>query len=160
MNDLGTLNAKPRRLAVAGREYLVYPLTLDDFGGLQRWVDAQFPDPLQTVADYIERRPDLPVAVQKHLYAQAVQQAGQPRPRLGTPEADTIVQSVEGAKELIYLGIRKGDPGFTRDDAARLFAAMTVAHMAILHTATNADLVLSDPKAPTPAGPATPTTGP
>jgi hypothetical protein len=149
MNDPAspaTLSNQPRPLTIDGVTYLVHPLTLDDFGKLQAWVQEQFPDPLQVAADRLDL---FPVPVQKHLVAMAIEQASKPRPRLGQPEADALVRSMDGTLELMRIAIAKGDPSFTRDKARALYARMNLAHLSMLYASTGADVVLSDPKAET-----------
>jgi hypothetical protein len=153
MNDPGTLSSQPRPLVVDGRTYLIHPLTLADFGELQRWVWEQFPDPLQVAADRLDL---LPVHAQKHLLAVAMEQATRPRPRIGTVEADALVRSMDGTLELMRIAIAKGDPSFDKAKAQALYAKMNLAHLAKLYADTGAEVVLSDPKAETATTPLPP----
>lgn len=153
MNNLAVLTAQPVPFTVAGRDYKVHPLTLDDFGLIQAWVDHQFPDPLELLDARLEK---YPVPLQKHLLKSALEIAAQPKPRLGSEEANRLAfQTVDGIKELLYLAIHKGDPLFTRGAAALLAARIGLAGLALILKATGADQILnasesegvSDPKA-------------
>ena len=178
MNDLATLGAKPKPLTVGGRTHLIHPLTVDDLGSLQSWVDTQFPDPFDVASNAIERgrpgpegtRTPYTTAQQKHLYEVALERATRGTPKLGTPEADALLQSAAGVRELLFVAIRKGDPGFTRAAAEALFREMGVGDVARVFRQTNAaDVATSDPKAaasspdgetPTPRARPRPTGGP
>lgn len=166
MNDLASLTGQSvRSLRVDGQAYDLHPLTLDDYGRLQAWVDRQFPDPFEIVSAQIERgrlvvaddgtesRVPYPLAQQQYLLKLALETSSQGRRLLGTPEADQKVQAVEGIQEMMTLSIRKGRPEFTTADAKALYSKLTVAQIARIFSATNADLVLSDPKAPATTGP-------
>lgn len=161
MNDIATLTGQAARsIRVDGQAYDLHPLTLDDYGRLQAWVDRQFPDPFDVVSAQIERgrlvvdadgnesRVPYPMAQQQYMLKLALEQASQGRRLIGTPEADTKVQATEGVQEMMFLSITKGRPAFTRAECKALFARLTVAQVAAIFSATNADMVLGDPKAP------------
>lgn len=165
MNDLTTLSARPRVLRVGDEAHDVHPFTFDDFADLQAWVDSQFPDPFDLATKAIDAgrlvvrdgkpaREPYPVAQQQHLIKVALEQSSRGRRLIGTPEADEKAQSLDGVKEILYLSIRKGNPDFTRGDAARLYKHMTYGHVARLYQDTEVARVLTDPKAG--PGPATP----
>lgn len=162
MNDLATLNGKPRTLKVDGRDYLFYPLTLDDLGGLQAWVDAQTPDPFALAHGQINSG-RFTIDQCKFLLKTAMEMAAKGAPKLGTDEADLLLQSAEGVKEVLFLSVRKGDPGFSRGDAAGLFRKVTQGDVAALFRATGlveagvAAGADSDPKAQTGSPTPTPT---
>lgn len=154
MNDLATLAGKPKRLKLGGQVHDVYPLTIADFGQVQSWIDAQLPDPFEAVNEALEKgrlvdghRVPYTVTQQQFLYRTALEQKTKGRKLLGTPEADAMVQSMEGTKYLLVLSIRKGKPEFSDADAEALWASMTLGDVAQVYQATNADLVMSDPKA-------------
>ena len=166
MNDLATLTGRPKRLKLGGQFHDVYPLTIDDFGAVQTWVDGQFPDPFDAVNEVVEKgrlvwedgkptRVPYSLQQQQFFYRTALEQKNKGRHLLGTSEADEKVQSMEGVKFLLALSIRKGNPSFSDEDAKALYSQMTLGDVAQVYQATNADLVLSDPKATpatTPAG--------
>ena len=145
MNDPRTLAGRPIRLRAAGCEYEVWPLTLADFGDLQSWVDAQFADPFDIASDAIARG-DYTPAQEQYLLRMAMERACAPKPQIGAaPEADAMVRSMAGIKEMLYLAIRKGDAFFTREHAASLYAALSPGQIAAVFQETGAELLVSDP---------------
>jgi hypothetical protein len=151
VNDLATLTAQPTRLSIGGDTYLAYPLTIGEFGEMQAFVDRTFGDPF-TLAQAQIATGKYTVAQQQFLLKTAMELSQRGKPLLGTPEADERVRSNEGVKYLIYLSIRKGRPDFTEAAAGALFDRMTPGDIEMLFRATDADKVLSDPKAPMPDG--------
>lgn len=150
-NDFATLTAAPRPLTIGGQTYQLHPLTIGDLGRLQAWLETQLPDPVAAALKHCT--PDVPVATQKFMLAEAIAQASKPRIKLGTPEADVLINSFGGVCEMLILSIRKGDSNFNRDDAERLFDVMTPADIVRAMSLTGTDLVMSgadpDPKATT-----------
>lgn len=142
MDDLATLNARPRPMMLGGESYDIHPLTLGDFADLQRFVESQFPDPIAAAKANLD---GLPMAVQQYLLKEALAIAARPKPRLGTPEADAILQSLDGVREILFLSIRKGRPAFTRTDAAALYDRIGMDDIGRVFKDTNAEMVLSDP---------------
>lgn len=156
-DDLSTLTAQPRPLVVDGRTYMLHPLNAGDIGALEAWAQAQFPDPLAIAEAALER---FSIGQQKHLLSAALELSCRPKPKLGTPEIDGLLQSLDGVREVLYRTIVKGDPKFTREAAAALFEALSAAELGRIFTTTHLDKVLGSPKGeapmPTGAGP-TPT---
>jgi hypothetical protein len=144
--DLASMTARPRSLVVDGRTYMVHPLTLDDFGELQAWVDAQFPDPIALVNDAVKAG-SYNMVQQQFLYKTALEIGSRGKRPIGTPDADDLVRSVAGTKEVLFKAIKKGDPSFDREQADRLFERLTIGDIARIFEATEADKLLSDPKA-------------
>jgi hypothetical protein len=160
--------AMPRTLTVGERSYQIHPLTVDDtMVDLQAWVDQQFPDPFDVVNEQIERgrlvtnargepdREPYPMIVQQFMLKSAIDTANSGKRLVGTPTADAKLASAAGVAEQIYLSIHKGDPAFTRAQAAELFDLLSVAQVSAVFTATNLAEVISDPKAEPIAGTAT-----
>lgn|SRR5574343_18998 len=147
MNDLASLTAQPMPLRVGGKEYKVYPLTFSDLGALQAWVDAQFPSPFE-LANKAIAAGNYNVEQQKFLLKSALELAAKSRRLIGTPEADELLMSSEGYKQVLVLAIRKGDPGFSDKDAEELFRQMNPMDLASMQAATSLDMVLTDPKEP------------
>jgi hypothetical protein len=146
MDNLASLTAQPRIITIDGRDYAIHPLTLDDFGKLQGWIDRQFPDPLE-VADAAIKKGLYNVTQQQHLMKLAMEQALKPKHLIGSdPEADRLLLSSEGVKQQLVLSISKGDPGFTEADADALFAKLSPFDLIRVFSATGADLVIDDPK--------------
>jgi hypothetical protein len=164
MNDFASISNRPRPIVADGRTYLIHPFSVADFGALQVWVDSQFPDPFDLVDAQIEKgrlvtepdgsrlRQPYPMAVQQFLLRTAHEAASKGRRLIGMAEADEKLQSVDGLKELLYLAILKGDPSFTREDAAKLYPKLSVGQVSAVFAHTGAALVCNDPKAPGAAG--------
>lgn len=152
MNDLPGLAAQPRPLRVrvdgAVREYLIHPLTIDDFAALQVWIDRQFPDPFDVVSSAIAKG-DYTVAQQQYLLDRALVESTRGRHAIGTPEGDRMLFSLEGTVQMLLASIRKGDPSFSEDDARTLRKWLSLADLQALYVLTGAALVTGDPKAPT-----------
>jgi hypothetical protein len=149
MNSLTDLAGKPHRLTVRVkeevREYLVYPLTVDEFAEFQGWIDAQFPDPF-AVASQALAKGDFTVPQQQHILNRAMDLASQPKHPIGTPEADRLLLSFEGSLQMLWKAIRKGRPEFTAEEAKEVRLWMTMVDLQALNTYTGAALLMSDPK--------------
>jgi hypothetical protein len=145
MNNIATLTAQPQSLVVDGKEYKVYPLTFADLGELQTWIDSQFPDPFEVVSKAMKSG-NFNYAQQQYMLSQAIEKATRPKHLLGTPEADELLMSMEGAKKTLTLSIRRGNPAFTDEEADKLFSKLTEADVAKIAVATNLDMVVTDPK--------------
>lgn len=145
MNNIATLTAQPQILRVEDKEYKVYPLTFADLGALQVWIDSQYPDPFDAVARAIKSN-HFNFAQQQFLLDKAIEKATQPKRLIGSPEADELLMSAEGYKQVLILSIRKGDPSFSDDDAKSLFDRMTPADVAKFQSLSNLDMVANDPK--------------
>jgi len=152
MNNLPDLSGKPRPLTVRvngeARVYDVHPLTVDDIASLQGWVDAQHPDPYAAASAAMAKF-DFTVEQQKYILSTAMQAAVRRNP-IGTPEADRVLFSFEGSLQLMKLSIRKGNPGFTDEEAAEIRHWMTLADLQALEHYTGAEMLRHDEKkAPT-----------
>jgi hypothetical protein len=145
MSSVAALTAQPRPFTVNGQEYFFHPLTIADLGQLQTWIDRQFPDPFEVVTKAIARG-NFTVPQQQYLLAQAVDRAVRPGRQIGTPEADQLLQSLEGVKQLLLLSIRKGRPDFTEEQARELYMHMSLGHLEALFSVTGVSAVMHDPK--------------
>jgi len=157
MNDLGSLTAQPTRLSLGGEAFDLHPLTIADFGRLQAWVDAQFPNPFDVVGAQISRgrvvenadgttsRVPFTVEQERYLYRLAGEMAVNTRRLIGTPEGDSVLRSLAGVLEQLYLSISKGDPTFTRERAAALVENLSLVEINRVMSATTVDLVAGEP---------------
>lgn len=155
--SLADLAGQPRRLRLAGKDYDVYPLRISDFGALQSWVDAQFPDPFRMVKAELDRAEKAgepyDTGQQKFLMRVAAELASRPRHLIGgDPDADAMVRSLEGVMQFLWLSIRRGDPAFDEAAAKELAGRLTYAEIGAVFTATTLDQVVpgEPPKGPTP----------
>lgn len=145
--SVAQLTGQPKKLTAGGKDYLLHPLTIDDLGKLQGWVDGHFPDPFAVIGSAIERG-NYTVPQQQYLMQQALALATRPQRLIGTPEADNLLQSTEGIKQLLLLSIRKGQPEFSAEQAAELFMALGLGDIQAAFAATGVGLVMADPKGP------------
>lgn len=161
MDSIADLTSAPIRLRVDVKgddgkptgealEYDVHPLTLADVGVLQRWVDGQFPDPFEQAWEAIERQKaknkPFNVAQEQFIIRTAQELAMRPRHLIGTPEADTLLLSTDGFRQIIVEGIRKGDPSFDEGKADALMKHMTQLDLVRALASTQMNLMVSDPK--------------
>ncbi len=165
MNNLATLTSQPTPLKVEVKgldgkptgevlEYLIYPFMMSDYGKMQVWIDQQFPDPFDNARACIQKAIDagkpFNVAQEQYLLKVASELATRGRRIIGTPEADQLMVSFEGALRVIEISIQKGDPTFDEAKAKRLYENMTAADFVKLYMITQVQYVLSDPKASQP----------
>lgn len=147
MNNLASLTAQPRPLKIGDIEYMAHPLTMDDLGALQAWIDRQRPDPFDVVNAAIAKG-NYSMAQQQFLLKAALEESRKPRMLIGSSEADELIGSVEGIKHVLYLSIKKSRPDFTEADADILFSSLTSVDIAKTYNVTGLDLVVNDPKSP------------
>jgi hypothetical protein len=145
MNDLRTLTAQPQPLTVDGETYWIHPLDVNDLGALQAWIDRQHADPFDVVKAVIDKG-GFTVTMQQYMIAEALRESIKPKARLGSAEADELLLSMEGSRQVLYLSIRKGRPDFTEAAAAELAAKLTTTDVAKLNHLSTLDMVASDPK--------------
>jgi hypothetical protein len=143
--SLASLTAQPRKLTVAGQDYLLHPLTLDDLGQLQGWIDSHFPDPFQVVGKAIATG-NYNVAQQQYLLSQALERSIRPKNLIGTPDADRLLQTVDGTVQMLLLSIRKGRPEFSQSEAAELTRQLGLGDIQAAFAVTGVSMVMSDPK--------------
>jgi hypothetical protein len=144
---LSSLTGQPRRLSVNGQVYDLHPLTLDDLGQLQGWIDRHFPDPFQIVQEAISKG-NYTVPQQQFLFSQALERSTRPKNLIGTPEADRLMGSMQGIEQLLLISIRKGRPEFTEADAKELYLHMGLGDLEAAFAATGVSAVMADPKEP------------
>lgn len=163
MNDLATLTAQPIRLRLGGGEYDVYPLTYGDFGRIQAWIDAQFPDPFDVVGEQIAKgrivlgpdgqpkvdesgrvvREPYPQGNQQTLYKLAMDARLNSKHLIGTPEGDAVFNSLACMMEMLYISLGKGDTPLSREEAKTLVDRLSPYELQRVREATNADMVTS-----------------
>lgn len=149
MANLARLSGQPIPLTIGEKTYQIYPLTLAELGKLQAWVDAQYRDPVEIAEEHMEGRS---MAQQKFLMSIALEQAAKPKPRIGSDEAGELLRSIRGTMEIIYLGIQKGDPDFTHEQAMAVLGDLTEMQLLKMFSATEVEKVIGDPKAETTEG--------
>jgi hypothetical protein len=151
MNDAATVMNRPRPLRVGDEEYQLHPMNFDDHGDVQRWLDDQIRDPLEIVRKSIEAG-NFPQEIQKYMIRSAIEVAARGRILIGTPEADALLDSIEGKALMLHLSIRKGDPKFTFDRAMGLLRKMDEVARAKAVAAADVLRADEDPKGRATAG--------
>jgi len=141
MSNLTSLTGSPRTVTLGGEPYQVFPLTLADLGELQAWLDTQLPDPLAVVKRHIDSG-GVPMEQAKFLYAEALKEASKTRIHLSSPDALVYLNGANGVIEMLYLSIRKGRPDWTRDQARKVFEALTPADIQRIQNITELDQVV------------------
>lgn len=150
-SSLASLAAKPVRFTVGNEAYDLYPVTFDSLGDIQKWCDDRSPDPFEIVAAQIESGRFTP-AQEKHLLDSALRASIAAKPKIGTPECDEMLRSIEGIEYVLWLSVRPGRPDFKHEDARKLMRDLGLQGTARILRATNLDQVLSDPKSPAASG--------
>lgn len=144
---------KPKVLKIGDQCYELYPLKLDDFAELQAWINSQYRSPLDIVREDFAKAPDYwNMTRQEFALRTAIEKATAGAPRIGSPAADALLLTHDGQAVQLYLSIRKGKPEFTLDDARKLVVDNAAGMHTEILSATNADMVMHDPKGPRPTG--------
>lgn len=145
VNDLKILTAQPQPIVLGDETYMAHPLTVDDWGEVQAWLDAQHKNPFTVVKAAIAEG-GFSMAIQQYMINQALDRATKPTCRIGSPEADELLTSMQGYAQILYISIRKGRPEFTVKDAAELAMKLTAIDMVEIGQATTLNMMASDPK--------------
>jgi hypothetical protein len=145
MNDLKTLTAQPSPVVIDGETYVVHPLSMDDWGALQAWLDEQHANPFEVVKAAIAGG-GFTVVQQQYMLDKALERAMKPRCKIGSLEADELLTSMEGYAQVLYLSVRKGRPDFTKADALELAAKLAAVDMTQVGHASTMNMMVSDPK--------------
>jgi hypothetical protein len=149
LNRIDRLTGRPLTLAIDGRDYAFHPVTLEDLGAIQRWLDTRTANPLDQLRGKLD---GFTPEQQRTLLELAIDRMAR-KPVIGSPEAAALLSSAAGIAEFLYLSVRKGDPDFTREDAERLLGKLDAATLAQVSTEAMGRVLgeRDDPKA---AGPA------
>ena len=107
---------------IAGRTFQVKPFTFNDLAKIQAWLDRNF-SPIDQLLSRLER---LPEAIQDKLLDRLDSVASVPAPRLGTPEADKALYSLDGFRQIFQIMVQAADPGCSDADVDTLVGSMSV----------------------------------
>jgi hypothetical protein len=118
VNDLATLNGRPKRHVIKGEVYRIFPQTLRTLSRFQEWIDMQSPDADDLITSVAV---DMPTPAAGYLLNAGGWFLDRRRVLFGSPDADALASSASGLTELLYLSIRRGDRRFTRPRAAELY---------------------------------------
>lgn len=106
MNDLTTLTGRPRRVIVAGRPFLFWPLRYIELGWLQVFLDGYEKDPFAGL-DLKSLRDGLGRGAFDYVEFRMAEKPDRFRPLLGSEGADDILGTVEGITETIRLSVNR-----------------------------------------------------
>lgn len=117
-----------KKITAGGKTYELHPLSFEDIQQLQPWIDSNFPDPFVVVNEAIAKG-NYSVAQQRFLMEQAFEKAAGGKCLIGSPEAEALMGTLEGIKQLMVLAIRKGRPDFSDEEAKELFRNVGIADL-------------------------------
>lgn len=117
-DDFARSTASPRTITLAGREYLVGKFSPRDIGDLQAWLKEQIPDPRREAREFMEGLPD---AVAIEVWKDAVERSKEWPPTIqSTIGFGLLTTSHEGNARMIWVTLRRHNPGFTLDRAREI----------------------------------------
>jgi hypothetical protein len=111
---LTSVKPAPAELTMEGpggapKTYRFPRLTLDGLRRLQAWIDANAPSPLQVTALHLH---GVPEDVARRALDQALEATDRwAPPRIGTPEAEALLGSMDGLRQVVATMLRSGQPG-------------------------------------------------
>lgn len=146
-SSIAGLTGQPRPFSANGADYRLHKLDAGDLGKVQAWCDRQRPDPFAVVATQLGIG-RFNAAQEKYLLAEAIRQASEPKPRLGSAECGEMITSYEGFAYVFFLSVSKGDPAFTEEKAAEAIRGFNAAHILAITDALSLDLIKGDPDDP------------
>lgn len=120
MTPLSALTTAPWRQTIDGIDYWLEPLTLSDWGIIERRILQSRRDPLQVAKESLA---GLAPEEKRMLLESALAQAS----RAGQVTAEELFDytaTPQGAALMLWLSMRKRDAGMTEQRAAELLAAM------------------------------------
>lgn len=116
---------RPRLVRLGGREFLASEFRLADLADLQAWLEAESSDPFEDSASTILG--GIRDREWKKLLWRIVDESGAWPPRLGSPDADGLIDSPSGMARQLYLSLRREHPEIDQAEADRLLAEVTPA---------------------------------
>jgi len=99
---------------IDGRTWHLSPVTLEDLGLLERWVEAHPIRMVQSALDGLDDRH------RQYLLALAFGESIKRQVTLGTASGEGLLGSIEATAFLFWLSIRVKHPEITRDQAGRM----------------------------------------
>lgn len=107
MSDLSTVTAASIEIQLGGQPYQMRPLTIADLGEFENWVRQKI------IANTMHAARDLPPMDRRDLTSESINAAS--RVTYDSREAQGMMQSIEGAGQLMYLSLRHKHPDITRE---------------------------------------------
>lgn len=105
MAELENVTAAPQTIRLAGRDITMRPLTMKDWGEVQRWLRQHYRQQVEEVAEGLppsERTAYIVECRKKELGL-----------RVGTAEGDKLLCTFEGLVLLLHLSVRRDHPELT-----------------------------------------------
>ena len=121
MNDTAAVTKTPTTLELDGQEYILHPLTFRDFGKIDQYGREELlratRRSIATENEYRKEdgQPPLSESEKRLQWAEAYDSAA--RVSVMTPQGRAFLSSSEGVMRIVWLSIRKGEPGLTLDEA-------------------------------------------
>lgn len=125
-NDYAHATGAPRTISLDGVDYKVPRLRPRDLGAMQQFVKERVPNPKVEARRLMEGLPD---AVAIHIWDQAVEEARDWPPPLGSPQATAILMSAEGQAMFLHLLLSRTTADFTEEKARELAERISVGDM-------------------------------
>ena len=108
----------PLTIEVGGREYILSPLELDDFGAAEKWMEMlPYDRARRKIAALDEVATE---ARQEKILAEA--DAESAALRFGTEAANARLSTIEGTGYMLWLSLRKRQPEMTKEDALHMIS--------------------------------------
>ena len=119
MDGLHVPTAAPWKQMIGGKEYWMGPLTLEDWGMLEKRLVASRPDPLELAISRLERHDDLDEHTTRGVLECAFRETMEAH-RATVVELKQFMRGVEGFSLMLWLSLRKHQPGITEERAGEL----------------------------------------
>ena len=125
MDGLGRAGASPVVIRLGGKDYLMHPLTLRDFGTVEQHLLSQRPNILKEVA---EASAGLPPEQAKMLLDRAYEDMKKGNTIPATEVAE-CVDTFEGMVFTVWLSLQKEQKDITLDEVMELLSSMSEEEM-------------------------------
>ena len=114
MGECATMTAACMTVTIDGREWTLSPVTLEDLGMLERWIESR---PIRMVQSALDGLAD---RERQYLLALAFGESIKRQTTLGTESGRGELESIESVAYLFWLSLRVRHPDVTREVAARM----------------------------------------
>jgi hypothetical protein len=114
MSDLSTVTAAPIEIELGGKTFKMRPLSIADLGEFENWVRQKI------ISNAMHAARDLPARDRRDLTSEAISIASSVT--YDSREAQGMMQSIEGAGQLVCLSLRREHPDITREQVVSMLA--------------------------------------
>lgn len=148
-DDFAIATAAGRPVRIAGADYLIGQLTGCDLGDLQAYIKEQVPNPRLEAKELCR---DLPDEVAKQIWIDLFEESKNWPPTVWSDEGNRILtQTREGAARVLWVLLRKHQPGFTIDHGRAMAKEIGFAQLnKLIDMGFPEDDVVPKSQAPTP----------